>query len=74
MTATQDDEYRHRPPYDCGDPDCPPGYHRGEHVPDMDEGDPEMEAWMDSLPPVDIDRLARDLKHVEVERGLDGSD
>jgi hypothetical protein len=29
---------------------------------DMDEGDPEMEAWMESLPPVDIDKLARDLK------------
>jgi hypothetical protein len=41
-------------------------YYAGEHVPDMDEGDPEMEAWMDSLPPVDIDRLARDLKQAEV--------
>lgn len=24
----------------------------------MDEGDPEVEAWMESLPPVDIDKLA----------------
>jgi hypothetical protein len=38
--------------------------------PDMDEGDPEMEAWMDSLPPVDIDKLARDLKQAELDKGL----
>jgi hypothetical protein len=36
-------------PYHCGDPDCPPGYHRGEYVYNMDEGDPEMEAWFDDL-------------------------
>jgi hypothetical protein len=37
-------------------------------LPDMDEGDPEMEAWMESLPPVDIDKLARDLKQADRER------
>jgi hypothetical protein len=40
---------------------------RGPVGPDMDEGDPEMEAWMESLPPVDIDKLARDLKQAEVD-------
>ena len=49
-----------------------PGY-RGEHVVNGDEGDPEMEAWLESLPPVDIDSLARDLKQVEAERGLSTS-
>lgn len=39
----------------------------------MDEGDPEMEAWMESLPPVDIDKLARDLKQVEADKGLGDS-
>jgi hypothetical protein len=48
-------------------------YYAGEHVPDMDEGDPEMEAWMESLPPVDIDKLARDLKQVEADKGLSDS-
>jgi hypothetical protein len=62
MSATQDD--------DVDSERMPPEFYRGEHVYDMDEGDPEMEAWMDSLPPVDIDRLAQDLKQVETERGL----
>jgi hypothetical protein len=55
-------------------PEAPLEGQKGTLGPDMDEGDPEMEAWMDSLPPVDIDKLARELKQAEVDNHLPRKD
>jgi hypothetical protein len=56
MTATEDDEVWEQ---------APEGHvYGGEHVYDMDEGDPEMEAWFDRLHPAEQEEI-----HQEVEEG-----